>query len=52
MLNWYSDQECKVKPEKFASKSLNFVKFGVIVFIRQVYKWMNAAAPDIILKRK
>ena len=52
MLNWYSSQESIVKPEKFAPKNLDFVKFGVIVFIRRVYNWMKAAAPDIILEKE
>ena len=52
MFNWYSDQESIVKPEKFAPKNLDFVKFGVIVFIRRVYNWMKAAAPDIILEKE
>jgi len=52
MLNWYSGQESIVKPEKFAPRNLDFVKFGVIVFIRRVYNWMKAAAPDIILEKE
>ena len=52
MLNWYSDQESIVKPEKFAPRNLDFVKLGVIVFIRRVYNWMKVAAPDIILEKE
>ena len=52
MMQWYSKERSLIKPKHFAPKDLNFVRLGIMVFIKRVYEWMRAASNNIILERE
>jgi uridine phosphorylase len=49
-MEWFSEEESIVKP--IAPKDLEFVRLGMIVFVRRVYEWMKSAASSVITLEK
>ena len=52
MIQWYSKgKKSVINPKHFAPKDLNFVKLGVMVFVKRVYIWMRAAANNVVIEK-
>ena len=50
-MEWFSDEKAVINPGDFALKDLEFVKLGIIVFVKRVYDWMKGAAQNIFRER-
>ncbi|MEM2913010.1 MAG: hypothetical protein QXR06_01560, partial [Candidatus Bathyarchaeia archaeon] len=49
---WYLRERPIISPKLFAPRDLDFVRFGVLVFIRRVYDWMKNVAGNILLEKE